>query len=165
TGPDGSARTLVSDDEQPGVHTLGWDGRSADGSPAVEGTWHFAVTATDDLGRTTTAERGVSLNDTLGALAVAPAAAHLAPAAKTVVTATFQLQHAARVLVTVESRASGAVIATLLNADLQPGAQRVVWDGRAWTGKLAFTGAYDLRVTATNDIGKVSLVAPFTARR
>ncbi len=57
------------------------------------------------------------------------------------------------------------MIATLLNGDLQPGPQSVTWDGRAWTGKLAFTGAYDLRVTATNDVGKVSLVAPFTARR
>ena len=165
TGPNGSVRTLAGDDEQPGVHTLAWDGRNADGSPAAEGTWRFDVTATDDLGRTTTAERDVSLNDTLGTLAVAPAAAHLAPAAKSVVTATFQLQHAARIVVTVESHASGAVIATLLNRDLQPGPQSVTWDGRAWTGKLAFTGAYDLRVTATNDVGKVSLVAPFTARR
>ena len=165
--PGRRARTLADDDEQPGVHTLDLGrherrrharGRRAPGASTV--------TATDDLGRTTTAERDVSLDDTLGSLAVAPAAAHLAPAAKTVVTATFQLQHAARVVVTVESRANGTVIATLLNGDLQPRRRRrVAWDGRAWTGKLAFTGAYDLRVD--RDERRSATVcrslAPFTA--
>jgi hypothetical protein len=57
------------------------------------------------------------------------------------------------------------VIATLLDDDLQPGPQKVLWNGRTWTGALAFTGAYQLKVVASNSIGKVSLTAPFTARR
>jgi hypothetical protein len=52
-----------------------------------------------------------------------------------------------------------------VNKKLQPGAQSLPWNGRLWTGSLAFTGAYQVHVVATNSIGIVSLVAPFTARR
>ena len=76
----------------------------------------------------------------------------------------FQLAHPAAVTATIETR-TGIVIATLLAAKLQPGPQQLPWDGRTWTGSLAFTGAYQVRVVATNSIGTVSLTAPFTARR
>jgi flagellar hook assembly protein FlgD len=66
--------------------------------------------------------------------------------------------------VTVETR-SGIVIATVLDAQLAAGPQKVLWNGRTWTGALAFTGEYQLHVVATNSIGTVSLIAPFTARR
>jgi flagellar hook assembly protein FlgD len=68
------------------------------------------------------------------------------------------------VTVTVE-KPSGIVIATVLDDQLTPGPQKVLWNGRTWTGSLAFTGAYQLHVVATNTIGTASLVAPFTARR
>jgi len=163
TGPDGSTQTLAADSEPPGVHTLQWAGLTAAGTPAAEGTWTFQVTAADDQGRTTTATRSFSLNDTLGALQVTPAAAHLA-AGTTAATATFQLAHPATVTATIETR-TGIVIATLSSSKLQPGAQQLPWDGRSGDGKLAFTGAYQVRVVATNSIGTVSLTAPFTARR
>ena len=162
-GPDGSTQTLASDSEQPGVHTLQWSGQTAAGTPAAEGNWTFQVTATDDQGRTTTATRAFSLNDTLGALQVDPAAAHLAAGA-TAVTAAFQLAHAATVTTTVETR-TGIVIATLQSEKLQPGPQQIAWNGRTAAGGLAFTGAYQMHVVATNPIGTVSLVAPFTAHR
>jgi hypothetical protein len=41
----------------------------------------------------------------------------------------------------------------------------VLWNGRTWTGALAFTGEYQLHIVAANSIGKVSLVTPFSARR
>ena len=66
--------------------------------------------------------------------------------------------------VTVEKR-SGIVIATVLDDQLDAGPQKVLWNGKTWTGSLAFTGAYQLHVVATNSIGTVSLIAPFTARR
>ena len=53
----------------------------------------------------------------------------------------------------------------MLDGQLDPGAQKVLWNGRTWTGSLAFTGAYQLHVVATNSIGSVSLTAQFTARR
>jgi flagellar hook assembly protein FlgD len=155
TGPDGTTVPLASDDEQPGPHTLTWDGRNADGAPAAEGSWRFEVTATDDLGRTSTAQRTFTLDDTLGSLAVA------GPAGTRAATATFQLTRAASVVVTVERR-NGIVVATLLRGDLEPGPQRVSWDGRRSNGKAAPNGGYQIYVEATSTVGKVSLLAPFT---
>jgi flagellar hook assembly protein FlgD len=163
-GPDKSTRTLVQDGEQPGVHTLQWDGKTASGAPAAEGSWRFNVTAVDDRGVTSTAQREFSLNETLGSLEATPPVAQLRPRARGSVAATFDLRRDARVTVTVETR-SGIVIATLLDGQLAPGTQKVLWNGRTWTGGLAFSGAYQLRVVAANAIGKVSLTSPFTARR
>jgi hypothetical protein len=144
-GPDRSTLTLVQDAEQPGVHTLQWDG-----SAAVEGSWRFSVSATDDLGHTTTADRQFALNQTLGLLQVTPKGAGA--------TATFQLAHAATVTVTVE-KGNGIVLATLLSKKkLDPGLQSATWNGPAG-------GGYRVRVVATNSIGKATLLSPLTARR
>ncbi|HEX5245523.1 MAG TPA: phosphodiester glycosidase family protein [Gaiellaceae bacterium] len=159
TGPGGAQLTLAQDAEQPGMHTLTWNGQ-----PSTEGQWKFVVSGAETGGRTTSAERDVLLDQTLGGLLATPANAHIAPKAKAVMTASFQLVHPATVTATVETR-TGIVLATLAHARLQPGAQKLVWNGRLWTGALAFTGAYQVHVVATNSIGTVSLVAPFVARR
>jgi len=163
-GPDRSTITLAQDAEQPGTHTLAWNGQTVSNAPAAEGSWKLSVTAVDDRGIASTAERQFALNDTIGSLQSVPAEAQLRPKARGVVAATFTLAHPARVTVTVETR-SGIVIATVLDRQLGPGAQKVLWNGRTWTGALAFTGAYQLRVVATNTIGAASLIAPFLARR
>ena len=159
TGPAGTTLTLASDTEQPGVHTLTWNGL-----PAAEGKWTFAVTATDDLNHTTTASRDFVLDDTLASLQVTPAIATLRPKAPGLLAATFQLAHPATVTATIETH-SGVVIATLLDGKLLPGPQRVLWNGRTGTGALAYGGAYQVHVVATNSIGTVSLLAPFNAHR
>jgi flagellar basal-body rod modification protein FlgD len=162
--PDHSTQTLAQDAEQPGLHTLKWDGRLPDGTAAPEGRWKLSVTAVDDRGITSTADRQFDLNDTLGSLQATPASAQLRRGARSVLATSFQLAHAAHVRVTVETR-SGIVIATMLDRPLQPGSHTVRWNGRTWTGALAFTGAYQVHVAAANSIGNVSLVAPFVARR
>jgi hypothetical protein len=154
TGPGGQQVTLAQDTEQPGLHTVTWNGQ-----PSVEGQWKFVVSA-----GTTAAERDVLLDNTLASLQVSPPAGHLAAKAAAVVTAAFQLSHPATVTATIETR-TGIVMATLLRKRLQPGAQSLPWNGRLWTGGLAFTGAYQVHVVATNSVGTVSLVAPFVARR
>jgi flagellar hook assembly protein FlgD len=163
-GPDHSTRVLVQDGEEPGLHTVQWDGMTTTGSAAAEGTWKFSVTTVDKQGVTSSADRQFELNDTLGTLVATPAVAQLRPKASGSVAATFDLAHAARVTVTVETR-SGIVIATVLDAQLAPGPQKVLWNGRTWTGSLAFTGAYQLHVVATNSIGTASLISQFTAHR
>jgi flagellar hook assembly protein FlgD len=135
---------LAQDDEQPGVHTLQWDGQGE-----VEGSWRFSVAAVDDLGRSTTAERTFALNQTLGSLQVTPRNGGL--------DASFQLAHASSVTATVE-RANGIVLATLISKKLDPGVQTVSWSGRLSSG-------YRVRVVATNSIGKATLIVPVTARR
>lgn len=160
--PDRTTRTLVQAAEQPGVHTLQWDGKTEAGAPAPEGAWRFQVSAVDDRGVTSTAQREFALNQTLSGLSATPPTATLGGGEA--VAASFSLARAARVTVTVETR-TGIVIATVLDRQLAPGPQKVAWNGRTWTGALAFTGAYQLRVVASNSVGKASLVAPFTARR
>jgi flagellar hook assembly protein FlgD len=163
-GPDKSTRTLVQAGQQPGVQTLEWDGKTQSGAPAAEGAWRFTVTAVDAAGVSSTAQRDFALNETLGSLVATPAVAQLRPNARGSVAATFDLARPARVTVTVEKR-SGIVIATLVDDQMAPGPQKVLWNGRMWTGALAVTGEYQLKVVAANTIGKVSLLAPFTARR
>jgi hypothetical protein len=158
TGPGGAQLTLAQDAEQPGLHTVTWNGQ-----PNTEGQWKFVVSGTAAGGQATTAERDVLLDNTLGALQVSPPNGHIA-AGTTAATAAFQLSHPATVSVTIETR-TGIVLSTLVNKRLQPGAQSLPWNGRLWTGSLAFTGAYQVHVVATNSIGTVSLVAPFVARR
>ena len=142
-GPSNATVTLAQDTEQAGVHTLQWDGAGA-----AEGNWRFTVSATDDLGRTTTADRPFALNQTLGSLVVTPKGSGL--------TASFQLAHPATVTVTVE-KGNGIVIATLLSRKLDAGSQSVTWAGRAGSG-------YQVRVVAANSIGKATLLSPVTPR-
>ncbi len=160
-GPDGTTLTLADDDEQPGVHTLTWDGRTADGTTAAEGAWRFAVSATDDRGATTTAERAFSLDDTLGGLALGPFAGAKPAGTTAVAVASFQLTRTASVVVTVQ-RHNGVVVSTLARATLDPGAHSVTWDGIGLGGKPARNGGYDVHVDATSGVGTVSLVASFT---
>jgi flagellar hook assembly protein FlgD len=143
-GPDRSVLTLAQDSEQAGVHALQWDGKTA-----VEGSWRFSVTATDDLGHTTTADRQFAVNQTLGFLQVAPKGAGAI--------ATFQLAHPATVTVTVE-KANGIVLATLLSKKLDPGTQTVTWKGPSGS-------SYRVRVVATNAIGTATLLSPLSSRR
>ena len=163
-GPDRSTLVLAQDGEQPGSHTLQWDGRNATGLPAAEGNWTLHIAAVDDRGVASAADRQFALNDTLDGLHATPPVAQLVPKARGSVAATFTLVHPAQMTVTVETR-SGIVIATVLDAQLAAGPQKVLWNGRTWTGALAFSGAYQLHVVATNSIGTVSLVSPFTAHR
>jgi Phosphodiester glycosidase len=142
-GP-GRTVTLAKDVEQPGVHTLAWDG-----SGAQEGSWRFVVTAVDDAGRTTTAERDFDLNDTLGSLQVTRNGGG--------VNASFALARAATVTVTLE-KPNGIVIATPVSKRLDAGTQTVSWKGSVAAG-------YRVRVVATNTIGTATLVAPVTLRR
>jgi hypothetical protein len=142
-GP-GRTVTLAKDAEQPGVHTLAWDG-----SGAQEGSWRFVVAAVDDAGHTTTAERSFDLNQTLGSLQVARSGRGL--------TATFALARPAMVTVTVE-KPNGIVIATPVSKRLDAGTQTVSWKGTAVAG-------YRVRVVATNTIGAATLAAPVTLRR
>jgi flagellar hook assembly protein FlgD len=145
TGPDRITRTLESGAEPPGTHTLAWAGKDDAGAPLPEGSWRFAVTAVDDQGRTSTAERVFSLNDTLGALAVGPGGR-----------ATFTLARAARVTATVATR-TGVVVSTLLSDELEAGQHTVAWNGRGAGGGRVSPGAYVVHVTAENDVGTAEL--------
>ena len=143
-GPGSVTIPLAHDTEQPGVHTLAWDGAGAQ-----EGSWRFVVIGVDDTGRTTTADRDFELNQTLGALQVSRSGAGLG--------ATFALAHPATVTVTVE-KANGIVLATPISRRLDAGTQTVSWKGTVALG-------YRVRVVAANTIGQATLVAPVVLQR
>jgi hypothetical protein len=48
---------------------------------------------------------------------------------------------------------------------LPAGAQSLSWNGRFASGVRARVGRYQFRLTAQNEIGTVSLTAPFSVRR
>ena len=162
TGPDRVPRQLDAGARVARTYRFDWNGKNADGTPAPEGAYRFTVTATDDLGRTSSAERTFSLNTTLGFLD-APSSAVVRRAASSL-TASFTLAHPARVQATLE-RGSGAVVRTLLRASLPDGQATVRWNGRDTNGVRAGAGRYRLRVAATNEFGTVSLSRSLAVRR
>jgi flagellar hook assembly protein FlgD len=161
-GPDGAARTLDAGARQPKTYRFDWDGKNADGTAAPEGPWRLSVTATDDRGQTSTAERPFAVNTTLGFL-TAPDTAIVRRSGSSL-TASFVLARPARVQVTLE-RGSGAVVRTLLRASLEAGRANLRWDGRDANRFRASTGQYRLRVSATNELGTVDLSRTVAVRR
>ena len=142
-GPGNVTQVLAQATQQPGVYSVQWNGAGAS-----EGSWRFDVSATDDLGRTTTADRVFAVNNTLGGLQVVPSSGGL--------TASFTLAHPATVTVTLE-KPNGIVVATLVSKKLDAGAQTV-----SYTGRIS---GYRVRVVADDSIGEVTLLSPVSASR
>lgn len=161
-GPGGVTVSLFAGQQQAGTYPFTWNGTTPDGARYPEGTWRFVVSATDDLGRSSTAERAFSLNLTLGyAKANGPL---VVPRARPRTVALFALTHAATVTSRIETR-SGVVLRTLARRSYEPGSVAVAWDGATASGAVVYSGSYVARVIATNELGTVDLTAPFTVRR
>ena len=162
-GPDGVPRFTFSGPQPPGIYPLDWSGTKPDGTPELEGLWRWTVTATDDLGQVSSAERDFQLNRTLGfPTPVTPALA--VPRAEPRSVAVFKLSRAATVTSRIETT-SGVVLRTLPKQQAAAGSLDVSWDGKTDTGGLAYSGRYVAEVTATNELGSVTLGATFSVRR
>jgi flagellar hook assembly protein FlgD len=140
--PDGTARVLDSGAKQPGRYRISWDGTDGAGNRAPEGTYRFAVTATDDLGRTSTGQRTFTLDDTLGFLRVGRNAR----------TVSFSLTRDASIRVTIETL-SGIVLRTIARGTRTAGQVTARWNGRDGRGKRVPRGTYVVQASATSDIG------------
>jgi hypothetical protein len=152
-GPDGVERPIDAGAKATlGTYRFPWS------ATAPEGRWRFLVDATDDLGRASQAERQFFVNLTLGSLRV-PASTRRGATVR----AGFTLTRAAQVRATVLT-ATGATVRTLAARTRQAGAQTIAWNGRTAYGSRVRAGRYQLRITAQNEIGAVSLTAPFTVR-
>jgi len=149
-GPDGSEQVLDS-----GLKSAVGFYRSTWAGPGAEGAWRYVVTATDDLGRASTAERSFSLNTTLGAVRVET------PRVTTrgTVRVAFTLARTAQVRARITT-AGGAFVASLTPRNLGPGTRSL-----SWRVRKARAGRYQIRVTAQNEVGAVTLGAPFNVRR
>lgn len=131
--------------------------------PPAEGRWALSLSSTDDQGLTSSALRRFSVNSTLGFVRVEPARLVLPPRGATE-TIRWTQTRAARVKVTVETT-EGVLIRVAALRRFEPGEQAVTWNGRQATGKLAAGGRYVVRVTATNELGSVTLDQPLVVRR
>ena len=140
--PDGTARELDVGAKPPGRYHLTWDGTDATGAPAPEGTYHWNVSATDDLGRASTQDRRFTLDRTLGFLRVSARARRVS----------FTLTRDATVRVTIENR-SGGILRTVAKGHRPAGAVTMRWNGRDGRGKRVRRGAYVVHVSVTSPIG------------
>jgi hypothetical protein len=152
--PDGSARELDTGQRRPGRHQFSWDGTDATGTPALEGRYHWNVTATDDLGRTSTDDRAFTLDNTLGFLSVSSGARRI----------DFTLTRDAKIRVTIETR-YGSILRTVAAGARVAGTVAVRWNGRDGRGKRVGRGTYVARVAASSPIGLSELRVPVRVLR
>jgi hypothetical protein len=123
----------------------------------VEGTWHWNVTATDDLGRVSTIDRPFRYDTTLRGVT----APKLSLAQATI---RFTLSRPASVSLRIETT-NGVIVRTLPTVALQAGARSVVWDGTLPHGTKAYGGVYVAHVFATSSVGTSDIAVPFAFRR
>jgi Phosphodiester glycosidase/FlgD Ig-like domain len=151
-GPDGVPRVLeAAVQHSPGTYPFAFS------TFDVEGTWHWNVTATDDLGRVSTIDRAFRYDTTLRGLQ----APKLARASATV---RFTLSRPAKVTLQIETR-NGVIVRTLPVASLPAGSQSLIWDGRLPHGTSAYAGTYVAHVFATTASGTSDLATQFGFRR
>jgi hypothetical protein len=151
-GPDGVPRVLEAGvQHDPGSYTFAYSTFDA------EGTWHWNVTATDDLGRVSTIDRSFRYDTTLHGVSVPKTAVGSAAIR-------FTLARAASVRLRIETR-SDVTVRDLPAVQLQPGTRSVVWDGRLPHGTRAYGGAYVAHLFVTSEVGTSDLLVPFGFRR
>jgi hypothetical protein len=151
-GPDNVARPLETDvQHDPGSYPFTYS------TFDVEGTWHWNVTATDDLGRASTIDRAFRYDTTLRGV-TAP------NSARAQATIRFTLSRPASVRLRIETR-NGVVVRALAAVALQAGARSVVWDGTLPQGTRAYGGVYVAHLFATSEVGTSDVAVPFAFRR
>jgi hypothetical protein len=163
TGPDGIARITQTGPRDPGIYKLAWNALQADGQSEIEGLWHWSVSAVDDEGRASTIDRTFWLNNTLGYLK-GPSLVKVRKKGVPPVVARFQVAHAARVIVRIETP-TGVILKTLGSRAAQPGTLSVSWDGRTGKRVLVYSGRYVVHVTTVNEFGSANLSKPLLVRR
>jgi hypothetical protein len=152
--PDGTARELDAGPKAPGTYRVTWDGTDPTGAPAPEGKYRWTVTATDDLGRASTATRTFTVDDTLGFVRVERNARTIG----------FTLARDAAVRVTVEDR-YGEILRTVAAGRRAAGHVAVNWNGRDGRRKRVPSGSYVVRVSATSAIGLSEVRIPVRISR
>jgi hypothetical protein len=152
--PDGSVRELDAGAKAPGRYDISWDGTDPGGTPAPDGLYHWNVSATDDLGRTSSQDRPFTLDRTLGFLQVGKGARTIG----------FTLTRDARIRVTIETRLGG-ILRTVATGSRAAGTVSASWNSRDGRGKRVKRGSYVVHVAATSPIGLSELRRTFAIRR
>jgi hypothetical protein len=139
-----------------GQHTV-----ELDGAALADGTYNVVVTARTQSGFLVQRVIPLSVNRTLGLVAVAPVAfSPNADGRKDRLTLTFALTAPADVRIRIERE--GRWVASPLLASYPVGTQRFVWDGMRPAG-LIRDGEYTALVEATGVVGPIAFGVPFLA--
>jgi hypothetical protein len=133
-----------------------------DAVPPAEGRWTLTVSSTDDQGLPSTTTRRFAVNSTLGSLRTPARVVVRNTGGKAEIR--WAQARAARVKVTIETPES-VLVRTVASTATPVGDQTVLWDGRGANRKPVGAGRFLVRVTATNELGTVSLVQPLVVRR
>ncbi len=163
TGPGGTTRTIDSGRRTPGVYSFNWTGRT-NGSSEPEGRWRFAVTAVGEDGKTSSADRAFSLNNTMGFLTVQPSRAVISRRRGGRIAIRFRLTRPANVSISITSK-TGQLLRVVRNGQAPAGQVTAFWDGRYPNRKAVFSGTYVTKVTAINSAGRAELARSFRVRR
>jgi Phosphodiester glycosidase/FlgD Ig-like domain len=151
-GPDGVAHVLeAAAKHDPGSYTFAYSTFDR------EGAWRWNVSAVDDLGRTSTADRAFRYDTTLQSLVVPRTA-------RGRVVVRFTLSRPAKVKLQIET-AGGVVIRALAPVSLGAGSQAITWDGRLPLGSRAWGGSYVAHVFATSEVGTSDVQGAFRFQR
>jgi hypothetical protein len=151
-GPDGVARVLESAvKHEPGTYPFTYSTFDR------EGTWHWNVSAVDDLGRTSTIDRAFRYDTTLRGVVVPRSA-------RGRLVVHFTLARPASVKLQIET-AGGVVIQATAPVTLGAGARSLAWDGRLPLGTRAWGGAYVAHLFATSDSGTSDVQSAFRFQR
>jgi hypothetical protein len=151
--PDGTARTFDAAQKPPGRYRVTWDGLDTAGAPAPEGRYRWSVSATDDLGRSSTDEGRFTLDKTLGFLRVGRNARAMS----------FKLARDAKIRVTIETLA-GEILRTVATGPRPAGDVTVRWNGRDGRRKRVHRGRYVVGVATTSEVGLSRLRSIVTLR-
>jgi hypothetical protein len=126
-------------------------------APPAEGRWRLDVSATDDLGQTSTTSQSFTVNSTLGFTKLSRRSLVVRVRGTQIIQAGVTLARPARVFATVET-ASGVRVAAIALRNLGPGRFIARWKGTTAGGRsFAYRGLYKIRFRATNELGPVEL--------
>ena len=157
TAPNGTAAFTETLPREPGTYPIVFPPSSA---PPAEGRWRLAVTATDDLSRTSQTTQTFTVNSTLGFAKVSRRTLVVRLRGRQKIQAGVTLARPARVLATVEAT-SGVKVATIGVRRAAAGRLLVSWNGTTRGGRaFAYGGLYVIRFRATNELGAVELTTP-----
>jgi hypothetical protein len=159
TRPDGSVAVTESGPREIGAYPIAFppppNETGAEEAGVAEGRWRLRITASDDVGRSSTMTRAFVVDTTLGFLR-APGRRAVPPGGREI-PISWRLARDARVSVTVLDAAGRVVRRGLAGSSpWQEGEHRVVWDGLDQR-RQRLQGTYEIRVAATSVLGRTEL--------
>jgi Phosphodiester glycosidase len=149
--PGGVSHVVDSENRQPGSYSFTWSALGA------EGTWHWNVKATDDLGRQSVADQPFTYDLTLGTLSAPRTESRTAG-----ITIGAPLARPATLTMQIETT-NGTILFVAPPLAEPMGIARLHWDATV-AGALVPRGAYLARITAVSSIGTSWASVPFAIR-